>query len=486
VDEDTVWDDFNNIPLIPVDFFVSDFDGGFLNRCGGRSRGTIWRPETCTPAGSDDCTEDDDCPEEQFCIDDICNTCEVVDVGPIIPVPTEPSTVNEGNFASVLGDNCDYLHDCNVCVRGESEDLNDPLIKIELDFIYTPVGSGCSKTFTAVHPDCVEDPQYFWSFGKTGSPVSYTIENIPGEGGTGCRETITLTMVDARGCIYHKTKVVTSECPCPGVSGTLNVTEIGECLFRLEAEITGPSDEVCVDGAFIEIQFPAKCDPDTDCTPCDVTEVEFQDCMVEDSDGPDILCSTGLADGTHYDHTVCGFEVIRWRLWDNYCGCPGPWNEVELDCSECACCNGQLSGLIFTVLGAGDGDSEFTGYSCNCEAMNTIFNVPAITPCAGNTSFEDFIQCDPLEEPNEPFTLRVTGQYLMFCDEDDFWLSADFALDQSSGASCGTTASAEIYLGNEKPMCGGLTGELFTSGDEDFCFCLGPIQVTFETYDNCN
>lgn len=233
------------------------------------------------------------------------------------------------NRVSVLAQSCDPARDCNVCDPGPPEERDPlvPLTRAEIDFEVT--GSGCFKTFTASAPECLGEMQWFWSFGKTGESVTHLITNSADDSPGTPQEEVTLVGVDvARGCFYRKTKTITCACPCPGVTGSITVEQLGcdpqvggvqICYKQITASLSGP--EECVAGAFIEVCM-LKGAADADCLSC--LDID------ENCDTLDLKCLTlGNGVGTTFQvdqGSDAPNTCFKWRVWDQICGCPGPWS----------------------------------------------------------------------------------------------------------------------------------------------------------------
>ncbi len=223
-----------------------------------------------------------------------------------------------------------------------------------IDFEYTP--SGCYKRFTAIYPPALDycwngeeyvyqPPEFYWSFGQTGSSVLHRIDGPP-DSDIGASETVTMTMfVCDAVCSYTVIKEVDCSCLCTG-TGTppsmslayvlhevtppefgVPCTDYPDAQFTYRLTVTGAADPDC-DSEFMEVQISSEgpwsvlsCCPcpvgrdDPDGTACTEEELEAVAAFAY-TNGQTIDFSIGL------DEPAC----VRYRTWDSCCGCPGPWS----------------------------------------------------------------------------------------------------------------------------------------------------------------
>lgn len=194
---------------------------------------------------------------------------------------------------------------------------------------------------------------------------------------------ITLHVWDGLDCHDSISSTVQSCCvceqdgdPCEGVpAGILSVEEGAElCEYNLCASITGTSS-VCEDSGtpFIQWQLLSGACSFNDACPCeDVLTVGA--CAASG-------CSGGLGDGDCVTITLTQSGVLRWRVWDNICGCAGPWNEQILECATCHCCDGTLVQVKVTVSGIVEGNNGPDVDCHDCPDVNREYVMTPILDC---------------------------------------------------------------------------------------------------------
>lgn len=264
--------------------------------------------------------------------------------------------VDDGVYKlKVIDGKCRIPENCGSCVPDPAKPL--ARVPVEVSIGVSPEGAGCSKTLTAIYPDCITPVAVYWpSIGLTGETVAYTLRNIDPESITDRRETITMVLVDDRGCVYCASTELTCGC-CEGVSGHLDVTPLPDgCGAQLTASTTG------------------NCDPEDENPPPPLIEVQFLNgdcdlypepcpCGPLDPDSPDydptgcFSCSFIMKDGDVAEITNLWTE-LRWRVWDRACGCFGPWTYVQNPLCD-------LLGLIDGAPGFSDTYGEVVGGSCD-------------------------------------------------------------------------------------------------------------------------
>ncbi|MCC6492642.1 MAG: hypothetical protein IT424_06450 [Pirellulales bacterium] len=239
-------------------------------------------------------------------------------------------------------------------VEGECLVCADDTGKPSASFTVTPLG-GCrfklTNTSTAGSTPII---RCLWMDGSTDcDEIIVNLRHVNCEDGGPDEITgeALLVVVDENGCYDVATAELECGCSCAS-SGTLTVTELDDCQFRLAASITG--DAECVDGSFIEWQLVGSDCPDGDCNPCFAFDENGDPAAPE---GCTSGCFGSLGDGDHHDLTISGPRTLRWRHRTCACDCPEEWTEVELPCSNCDCCTQAISGVTVTLDGwaAGDG-----------------------------------------------------------------------------------------------------------------------------------
>lgn len=276
------------------------------------------------------------------------------------PVPTLVSETDGGsNLMSLLSFSCaqtdpeDGGDQCDTVVQLFTG-ATPVRTTTTIDFEYTP--TGCYKRFTAIYPPALDycwngeeyvyqPPEFYWSFGQTGSSVLHRIDGPP-DSDIGASETVTMTMfVCDAACGYTVIKEVDCSCLCTGtvtppsmsLAYTLHevtppefgvpCTDYPDAQFTYRLTVTGAADPDC-DSEFMEVQISSEgpwsvlsCCPcpvgrdDPDGTACTEEELEAVAAFAY-TNGQTIDFSIGL------DEPAC----VRYRTWDSCCGCPGPWS----------------------------------------------------------------------------------------------------------------------------------------------------------------
>lgn len=266
---------------------------------------------------------------------------------------------------------------------------------------------------------------------------------------------VTLVVVDSSGCIGKKTKTYEC-CNCCEPTGGASVSLIGPCKYRFifsEGETTCGSDQVLY---------------------CVTNLGGTDDCHTEQT----VDC-TMFGPGTQ-EIEIC--EDTHIEIWAVDCkGCTSLVLEDDLECTQCVCCSGPLSGFLITLSGIVGGE-EF-GDDCDCGSGNGSYNVPKTdeSSCFGFLVDEDRIHCD--SETSGVFDIPVAVDWLIYCDETGYWIRVQFAIEESSGES----GSVDIFLGLTMPVCEEISGsyefEISNPGIETFC--KGPVTLAFEAYSSC-
>lgn len=274
----------------------------------------------------------------------------------------------------------------------------------------------------------------------------------------------TLTVTDDAGCTDSVTQEVTCSNEDCLVTGTLNIETIGPCEYRLCAVVDW--ELTTCENPFLEIEIPR--------TGCPAPLEGDYDCTCEQlADNGELYCRCGvlsLADGECFNYFPPATVEIRYRWWTGPCGCPGPWSTpIELTCTYCECCDGEISGAIITINGivACDPPPE---NGCDCDAFNGEYDVPRTEDCSGNYSFT--IIC-----PETETTFFLT--WTMYCDEIGYWVS----VSQSIGGIPGS--SEDFFIGPDMPVCTDIVnvcGPSFSSGP--FCTTCDnrTIQICITFY----
>lgn len=298
---------------------------------------------------------------------------------------------------------------------------------------------------------------------------------------TGCGKKwwrLTLIVWDSQDCFDKASTDVQTCCncedegePCPGVpGGSLSVEEIDLCQYELCATLPvdefGHADGVCGEGTpFIEWQLNTGACSFTDDCPCEDTPISGG-CSV-------IGCSGGLGDGDCYTITLTQSAVLRWRVWDNVCGCPGPWNEQILECSTCHCCDGTLVRVEVTVSGISEGNNGPDIDCHNCTEVNRTYVMRPILDCrfwytSVEHGGEPSVVCD---DSSIPFTFNYGTEVLfdMDCSDRGGGDRAIYLSGQILAGAC-TNTFGEVTIdapGDIIPMdCSGiLTGCLPNNGE---------------------
>lgn len=282
---------------------------------------------------------------------------------------------------------------------------------------------------------------------------------------------LVLTVWDAAGCRDDVASEIATCCncddtagePCADPPGSLNVTLIDPetCTYQLAA--SAPSEgyvPVCGTGTLIIEYIVAN--SSTGC------EAALQRCLCEDfaaGECEDFLtCIGSLGDGGTTTRVLIGHTTIFWRVREATCGCTGPWNEIEINCSPCECCDGEegaIESATITIGGIVDGD----GVVCSdCNSLNDAYIVPSTEDCAGEDEFATDATCNPGQEVSS-----ILIRWEILCDDPD---SVTLVVTVSLGGGVPSATFQETVLrpGPDEPIdCTALGSALVLTG----CTCGG-------------
>lgn len=398
---------------------------------------------------------------------------------------------------SMAHPDCDLVHDCDVCEPDEDE--LTPLVPVEIDFAIDFQGfiddenGPYSVRLEAVIPECLDvDPDnIIWNNGKTGPIVNHVVETPCTEEeieGTGeeipdplpayC-EAISLIVIDNRGCIYRNTKLSEpGACECEA-SGSLSITPTeNACEWLLEATVSSTCE-----GAYLEV-CAGVASLVQDCDPTDGCLGATGECEV--GEGDLITVCTGMADeDTLLIDVSCHNKEIRWRYWDSFCGCHGPWNYEEvLACEQCEHCEGGYTGFNMEISGVFSTGAD-PNCDCDCESINgRQFFVAKDNECAGQeqftfeeSAFSGEIPCVCLEGV-DPFFIAITLSFAIEESGGEYYITIGASVDETFG----TFGQDDFSLGTTKPRCDEIAGTI--GFDDPFpevgTYCRGDLVVGFE------
>lgn len=286
---------------------------------------------------------------------------------------------------------------------------------------------------------------------------------------------LTLIVWDAQDCYDSITSDVYNCCscedgglPCPGtVGGSLGVTLTNEELCEYELCATLPVDEaghaegVCGEGTpFIEWQLEnASCAFFNDAD-CDCADIFAGTCYPG--------CGGGLGNGDCVTVTIESSTSLRWRVWDNACGCPGPWTYVPLVCNPCDCCETENDGILESIDISLDAIKAGSSGDCaDCLQFNDIYHVPGTDTCYGN---DVFVQPTACIEGVEHDTITISWQ--ITCTDTSTTLTVNVQMGQTFPAFI-TFEKTVTHASGVVIDCSELSGSLTRT----VCACDGSALI---------
>jgi hypothetical protein len=345
-----------------------------------------------------------------------------------------------------------------------------------LDFEITEIGNCVYSVTNLTTPGGCPIKLYVWSDGY----VSELPERPNLTTNTGCGESdpdyrLTLWVIDDADCVHERSKAIPPCCkcedadgnPCSAPAGTLSVTlvDADNCQYLLEADVPSGQEMVCGTGHFIEWRLSSDdCNIEED---CECFDIEAGNCGGTG-------CSGGLRDGQTFLLTIAESITLFWRVREDVCGCWGPWNEVELPCTPCECCDGKFGGMTMSFAGAFDcAENPGFGIDCACEALNgAAYTVPSTGNCTGQRTIEFPGLCT---QDEAVFDGALLLGWRIECDEDGFWLYLEYSLQV--GAAQSDASFQTLFLGEEMPDCDEIEG-CFTATEIGSCIFCNAKSVT--------
>lgn len=325
-------------------------------------------------------------------------------------VPSIPQQLVSGKI-TLLGTICGGDYDGDGEPDPEEIDRCPAICAPALDFEITEIGN-CEYAITNLTvPGACPIKLYVWSDGYSSElPERPNLVTNTGCGESNPDYRLTLWGIDDADCVHEHSEEIPACCKCEDAEGNPCSTPAGDltatlqnpdeypCQYLLEA--SAPDGEfACSTTAVIELRLSnSSCDAELD---CDCVEIAAGDCGGAG-------CSSVLGDGDTFLLTIYESTTIFWRARETNC-CVGEWDELELPCTQCECCDGGLTGVMMTIGGFTQGDVEGCA-DCGTKINGTYF-LPFVNSCRAELNLEDAYSC----ECEEPCSYTLNLQVIIVC-----------------------------------------------------------------------